>query len=66
MRRLAFTRADRIQATCVEHGKILRAVTQRRTDQAQLLLESHIEQSKVEVRKITPPALNSARGRPTG
>ncbi|MCI1191293.1 GntR family transcriptional regulator [Calidifontimicrobium sp. SYSU G02091] len=61
VRRLDFTRADRIDATYQEHAKILRAVMQRKTDQAQLLLKSHIEQSKAEVRKITLHALHEAR-----
>ncbi len=61
VRRLDFTRDDRIAATYDEHAKILRAVIQRKTDQAQLLLKTHIEQSKVEVRKITLHALHSAR-----
>ncbi|MBL8329311.1 MAG: GntR family transcriptional regulator [Rubrivivax sp.] len=63
VRRLDFTRADRIEATYLEHAKILRAVMQRRTDQAALMLKSHIEQSKLEVRKITLHALLQARGR---
>ncbi|MEP7057650.1 MAG: GntR family transcriptional regulator, partial [Caldimonas sp.] len=53
IRRLDFTRADRIEATYVEHAKILRAVMQKKPDQARLLLKTHIEQSKAEVRKIT-------------
>lgn len=61
IRRLDFTRADRVDATYTEHAKILRAVIQRKADQAQLLLRSHIEQSKVEVRKITLSALQEAR-----
>jgi DNA-binding GntR family transcriptional regulator len=61
VRRLDFTRADRIEATYVEHGKVLRAVIQRKTDAAQLLVKSHIEESKLEVRKITLHALHSAR-----
>jgi len=61
VRRLDFTRADRIEATYVEHAKILRAVLQRKSDQARLLLKSHIEQSKVEVRKITLHTLHEAR-----
>ncbi|MBB1160696.1 GntR family transcriptional regulator [Aquariibacter albus] len=64
VRRLDFTRADRIEATYQEHAKILRAVIQRKTDQAQSLLRSHIEQSKTEVRKITLHALHEARLRP--
>lgn len=63
IRRLDFTRADRIDATYAEHAKILRAVIQRKADQAQLLLKSHIEQSKSEVRKITLATLQEARGR---
>jgi DNA-binding GntR family transcriptional regulator len=63
VRRLDFTRADRVDATYQEHGKILRAIVQRKVDQAQLLLRSHIEQSKVEVRKITLSALHEARSR---
>ena len=39
VRRLDFTREDRIDATYAEHAKILRAVLQRKLDQAQLLLE---------------------------
>lgn len=63
VRRLDFTRADRIEATYVEHAKMLRAIIQRKADQAQLLLKSHIEQSKTEVRKITLHALHEARQR---
>jgi DNA-binding GntR family transcriptional regulator len=66
VRRLDFTRADRIDATYAEHARILRAVMQRRTEQAQLLLRSHIEQSKAAVREITLHtlhALGAARGR---
>jgi DNA-binding GntR family transcriptional regulator len=63
IRRLDFTRADRIEATYVEHAKILRAVMQRKADQAQLLLRAHIEQSKAEVRKITLHTLQAARER---
>ena len=63
VRRLDFTRGDRIEATYLEHAKILRAVMQRKPDAALLLLRSHIEQSKAEVRKITLHALFEARGR---
>jgi DNA-binding GntR family transcriptional regulator len=63
VRRLDFTRADRIEATYVEHAKVLRAVMQRKADQARLLLRSHIEQSKAEVRKITLGTLHEARQR---
>jgi DNA-binding GntR family transcriptional regulator len=63
IRHLDFTRADRVDATYTEHGKILRAIIQRKIDQAQLLLRSHIEQSKAEVRKITLATLQGARSR---
>ncbi len=66
IRRLDFTRPDRIEATYAEHAKLLRAVIQRKADQAQLLLRTHIEQSKVEVRKITLHTLNEARRRLAG
>jgi DNA-binding GntR family transcriptional regulator len=65
IRRLDFTRASRIEATYVEHARILRAVLQRKADQAQLLLRTHIEQSKAEVRKITLHTLATARERAT-
>jgi len=61
VRRLDFTRDDRVDATYAEHAKILRAILQRKPDQAQLLLRSHVEQSKVEVRKITLGTLHEAR-----
>jgi len=61
VRRLDFTRTDRIEATYLEHGKILRQVIQRRAEQAQLLLKAHVEQSKTEVRKITLATLSEAR-----
>lgn len=66
IRRLDFTKKPRIEATYIEHGKILRAVLQRRIDQAQMLLKSHIEESKAEVRKITLHMLHSARQQHSG
>ena len=53
VRRLDFTRSDRIEATYLEHAKILRAIIQRKTEPALMLLSSHIGQSKLEVRHIT-------------
>ena len=61
VRRLDFTRDDRIEATYAEHAKILRAIIQRKPDPAQLLLRAHIDQSKAEVRKITLHTLHEAR-----
>jgi len=63
VRRLDFTRGDRIEATYSEHAKILRAIIQRKADQAQLLLRAHVDQSKAEVRKITLHTLHEARTR---
>jgi DNA-binding GntR family transcriptional regulator len=63
IRRLDFTKAQRIDATYQEHAKILRAIIQRRADAADLLLRSHIEESKSEVRKITLHMLHEARER---
>ncbi len=63
VRRLDFTRDDRIEATYQEHGKILRAIIQRKAEQALMVLRGHIGQSQVEVRKITLHALQLARGR---
>ena len=61
IRHLDFTRSDRIEATYAEHAKVLRAVIQRKPDAANLLLRTHIEQSKAEVRKITLATLHEAR-----
>jgi DNA-binding GntR family transcriptional regulator len=66
IRRLDFTRADRIDATYAEHGKILRSIIQRKADQATLLLRTHIEQSKTEVRKITLATLHEVKARHRG
>jgi DNA-binding GntR family transcriptional regulator len=61
VRRLDFTREDRIDATYTEHGKILRQIMQRKPEQALLLLKGHIGQSQAEVRKITLHTLYQAR-----
>jgi DNA-binding GntR family transcriptional regulator len=66
VRRLDFTRDDRIEATYQEHAKILRAVIQRRAEPALMLLRGHIAQSQSEVRKITLHALYEARSRMAG
>ncbi len=63
VRRLDFTRPDRVDATYQEHAKILRAVIQRKAEPALLLIKTHIEQSKTEVRKITLHQLHEARQR---
>lgn len=61
IRRLDFTKAPRIAATYDEHAKILRLLIERKATQASLLISSHIEASKAEVRKITLHMLHSAR-----
>ncbi len=61
IRRLDFTQPRRVELTYQEHARILRAITQRRSDEAQRLLRSHIEQSKMEVRHITLDMLYRAR-----
>ncbi|MEK8086703.1 GntR family transcriptional regulator [Aquabacterium sp. A3] len=63
IRRLDFTKVARVEATYDEHARILRAITRRRTDEAQRLLRAHIEQSKLEVRHITIDTLYQARQR---
>ena len=60
VRRLDFTQAERIQYTYDEHAAILRAILARKPQQATLLLRSHIEQSKLEVRKISIHRLHLA------
>ena len=66
VRRLDFTRPDRIEATYAEHAKILRQIIQRKAEPARALLKAHIELSKVEVRKISLAALHEARQRAVG
>jgi DNA-binding GntR family transcriptional regulator len=61
VRRLDFTQPPRITATYDEHAQILKAILARRPEPAKLLLRSHIEASKAEVRKITLHKLHSAR-----
>ena len=61
IRRLDFTQAQRIAATYEEHGQILEAILQQRTEAAQQLLTRHIELSKQAVREITLHRLQMAR-----
>jgi DNA-binding GntR family transcriptional regulator len=60
VRRLDFTQAERVAYTYEEHGAILKAVLARKLQEATLLLKSHIEQSKLEVRKISIHRLHTA------
>ncbi|SDU24466.1 GntR family transcriptional regulator [Halopseudomonas salegens] len=64
VRRIDFTKRPRIEATYREHGEILRTIIKRRADEAQLLLKTHIEESKAEVRKITLHMIHEARLNP--
>ncbi len=63
IRRLDFTKEARIHATYDEHGEILRLLIKRKAVQAAMLLRSHIEASKAEVRKITLHMLHTAASR---
>lgn len=64
IRRLDFTRDDRIDATYREHAQILQAIFQQQTEEAQRILTNHIAVSKAEVRKITLHRLQQARLQP--
>lgn len=61
IRRLDFTREDRISATYNEHARILRAVLYQHSEEAQRILTDHIAVSRAEVRKITIHMLQQAR-----
>ncbi|MGE9551037.1 GntR family transcriptional regulator [Erwinia amylovora] len=64
IRRLDFTREDRIKATYREHVRILQAVLLQQSEEAQRILTDHISVSKAEVRKITLHRLQQARLQP--
>jgi len=53
VRRLEFTMPDRITQTYAEHAQILRAILRRKLDHASMLLRTHIELARGEVRRIT-------------
>ena len=61
VRRLDFTKNNRINDTYDEHGQIIKAIIAGRGTEAQRLLKAHIEQSKIEVRKITLGMLQEAK-----
>ena len=61
VRRQDFTKTDRINTTYDEHGQIVKAILAKKTTEAQKLLKAHIDQSKIEVRKITLGMLQDAR-----
>lgn len=60
IRRLDFTKQERIGATYDEHAEILRLLMQRKSAQVAMLLKAHIAASKAEVRKITLHTLRTA------
>ncbi len=66
LRRLDFTQAPRVELTYEEHGQILGAILERRGEEAQQLLKTHVEVSKAEVRKITLHMLHSVRQKAAG
>lgn len=66
IRRLDFTKDERINATYQEHASILLAIIGQRTEEAQRQLHDHIAVSKAEVRKITLHMLHQARAENNG
>lgn len=65
VRRLDFTYAERVASTYEEHAAVLGAILARKASQAGLLLRAHIEQSKLEVRKISLHKLHLAHQQST-
>ena len=61
IRRLDFTKPERVEATYDEHAKILNAILRHKLAEATRLLSAHIKTSKGEVRKITLHMLHEAR-----
>jgi DNA-binding GntR family transcriptional regulator len=61
IRRMDFTQSLRLTATYDEHAEILKAILAHRSDQACMLLRSHIATSQSEVRKITLHQWHMAR-----
>ena len=61
IRRLEFTRPDRIATTYAEHAEILQALLSRDAAQAKALLSRHIAVSRNEVKKITLHTVHAAR-----
>lgn len=66
IRRLDFTKDERVSATYIEHASILLAIIGQRTEEAQRQLHDHIAVSKAEVRKITLHMLHQARAENDG
>ena len=53
IRRLDFSKTDRIAATYAEHQAILNYIAQQQTELAVEKISAHIQQSRDEVKKIT-------------
>jgi DNA-binding GntR family transcriptional regulator len=66
VRRLDFTKNNRIHDTYDEHAQIIKAIMKRKASEVQKLLKNHIEQSKIEVRKITVGMLQEAKKQASG
>jgi DNA-binding GntR family transcriptional regulator len=60
LRRLDFTEEERIHATYEQHSEILLLVLRRDYAESAMLLRSHIQESQLEVRKITLHRLQEA------
>jgi DNA-binding GntR family transcriptional regulator len=60
LRRLDFTEEERIDATYQQHAEILQLVLRRDYAESAMLLRSHIQESQLEVRKITLHRLHEA------
>jgi DNA-binding GntR family transcriptional regulator len=60
LRRLDFTEEERIDATYQQHSEILQLVLRRDYAESAMLLRSHIQESQLEVRKITLHRLQEA------
>ncbi|MBU3846822.1 MAG: GntR family transcriptional regulator [Candidatus Acinetobacter avistercoris] len=58
IRRLDFSKSNRIEATYIEHQQILNAILQQQTHAALSMISTHIQQSRDEVKKITLAMLN--------
>ena len=61
LRRLDFFHNDRVEATYLEHARILKTISAKDFETARTLLVKHIEESKSQVKKITMHMLYSAQ-----
>ncbi|HKO88835.1 MAG TPA: GntR family transcriptional regulator [Burkholderiales bacterium] len=61
VRRLRFALPERADDAYTEHAQMLRAILRRKVDAVALMMRSHIEMAKAEVRNITLHRLATAR-----